>query len=121
MKVAVIGADGQLGNDVCAVFGEKGHQVVPLVWKQMDISDRAAVSKTMGEIEPELIINTAAMHHVDQCELDPEKAFRVNGIGSQNLARFAVDGGSILMHVSTDYVFSGERGLRIWKKIARDR
>jgi dTDP-4-dehydrorhamnose reductase len=110
MKVAVIGADGQLGNDVCAVFSEKGHQVIPLVWKQMDISDRAAVSKTMGEIEPELIINTAAMHHVDQCELDPEKAFRVNGIGSQNLARFAVDGGSILMHVSTDYVFSGEKG-----------
>ena len=110
MKVAVIGADGQLGNDVCAIFGEKGHQVIPLVWEQMDISDGAAVSKTLGEIQPELIINTAAMHHVDQCELDPEKAFRVNGIGSQNLARFAFAAGSILMHVSTDYVFSGEKG-----------
>ena len=110
MKVAVIGADGQLGNDVCAFFGGKGHRVVPLVWEQMDISDRAAVSEALGEIKPELIINTAAMHHVDQCELDPEKAFRVNGIGSRNLARFAVDAGSMLMHVSTDYVFSGEKG-----------
>jgi dTDP-4-dehydrorhamnose reductase len=110
MKVAVIGADGQLGNDVCAVFGEKGHQVIPLVWAQMDVSERTAVSKTLGEIGPDLIINTAAMHHVDRCELDPETAFRVNGIGSLNLARFAVDAGSILMHVSTDYVFSGEKG-----------
>lgn len=110
MKVTVIGADGQLGSDVCVVFEERGHRVFPLVLEQLDVADGDRVSKLLGKIGPDLIVNTAAMHHVDQCERSPEQAFRVNGLGSLNLARYAHDSGSVLLHVSTDYVFSGEKG-----------
>jgi dTDP-4-dehydrorhamnose reductase len=110
MNVTVIGADGQLGSDVRAVFEDRGHRVFPLVLEELDVADGDRVSKVLGGIGPDLIINTAALHHVDQCERSPEQAFRVNGVGSLNLARYAHDAGSVLLHVSTDYVFSGEKG-----------
>jgi dTDP-4-dehydrorhamnose reductase len=56
------------------------------------------------------VVNTAAMHHVEKCEQDPEKAFAVNAIGSRNLALKARELGTVLMHVSTDYVFDGAKG-----------
>ena len=55
------------------------------------------------------MVNTAAMHHVDKCELEPEKALAVNGIGVRNLAVVSRDVGAVLMHVSTDYVFDGAK------------
>jgi len=56
------------------------------------------------------VVNTAAMHHVENCERDPQKAFAVNGLGTRNLALVARDLGAVLMHVSTDYVFDGAKG-----------
>jgi dTDP-4-dehydrorhamnose reductase len=54
-------------------------------------------------------VNTAAMHNVDKCEQDPRKAYAVNGVGSRNLAQVANDLGALLVHVSTDYVFDGNK------------
>ena len=56
-----------------------------------------------------MIVNTAAMHHVDKCEQDPTRAFAVNGLGAKNLALAAKELGATLMHISTDYVFDGEK------------
>ena len=57
-----------------------------------------------------MIVNTAAMHHVENCEGEPEKAFHVNALGPRNLAIVARDLDAALMHVSTDYVFDGSKG-----------
>lgn len=110
MKVAVIGANGQLGSDVAAEFGKNGDVVVPLTHAEIELANLDSVSNCLGELQPELIVNTAAMHHVEKCEQDPASAFAVNGMGSRNLALVARELGAVLMHVSTDYVFDGKKG-----------
>jgi dTDP-4-dehydrorhamnose reductase len=109
MKIAVIGANGQLGSDLVAAFTRNGDAVHGLTHAGIEISDLHSVSQTLGEIRPEVIVNTAAMHHVENCEREPEKAFAVNALGPRNVAIVARDLGAVLMHVSTDYVFDGSK------------
>jgi dTDP-4-dehydrorhamnose reductase len=110
MKIAVIGANGQLGTDVVAAFRASGDDVAPLTHADIELQNLDSVARCLGDVRPEIVVNTAAMHNVDHCEREPEKAFAVNGIGSRNLALVAKDLGATLMHVSTDYVFDGVKG-----------
>ncbi len=110
MKVAVVGGNGQLGRDVVRAFRANGDEVVALTHAGLEIADHDAVAKTLRELQPELVVNTAAMHEVERCELQPEKAFAVNALGSRNLAMATRDIDAVLMHVSTDYVFDGRKG-----------
>jgi dTDP-4-dehydrorhamnose reductase len=110
MKVAVIGANGQLGNDLVIGFSGKGDEVSAVTHVDMEISDLSSVSRVLGDIRPQVIVNTAAMHHVENCEREPEKAFAVNALGPRNLAFVARDLDAVLLHVSTDYVFDGSKG-----------
>ena len=110
MKIAVIGADGQLGSDLVAAFSGNGDTVCGLTHAGIEISDLDSVSHALERIQPQLVVNTAAMHHVENCEREPEKAFAVNALGPRNLAKVAQDLGAALMHVSTDYVFDGSKG-----------
>lgn len=109
MNVAIIGANGQLGSDLVAAFSANGDAVYPLTHADLELSDRNSISRALGPIEPEVIVNTAAMHHVENCERDPEKAFAVNATGARNLALAAEERRAVLMHVSTDYVFDGAK------------
>ncbi|MCD6099190.1 MAG: dTDP-4-dehydrorhamnose reductase [Candidatus Marinimicrobia bacterium] len=106
MKVAVIGANGQLGSDLVEVFGEK---VIPLTHKDLDVSDFESL-KILKELKPDVIINTAAYVRVDDAELYPEKAFQVNAIGALNVAKVANEIDAINVYISTDYVFDGTKG-----------
>lgn len=108
MKVAVIGANGQLGTDVCEVFASK-HEMVPLTHQEIEIGDIDNVKKVLGEIKPDAVICTAAAHNVPKCELEPDVAFKINGIGSLNLAKVSNDLGFKLVQYSTDYVFDGRK------------
>jgi len=110
MKIAVVGADGQLGSDLVAAFTAHGDIVCALTHSHIEIADLNFVSRVLEEIQPHVIINTAAMHHVENCEREPAKAFAVNALGSKNLAIVAQSLGAVLMHVSTDYVFDGSKG-----------
>jgi dTDP-4-dehydrorhamnose reductase len=109
MKIAVIGADGQLGTDVVKAFNGNGDEVASLTHSDIELTNRDLSADRLTALRPNIIINTAAMHHVDKCEQDPEKAFAVNGLGAKNLALVAGAIGAKLMHVSTDYVFDGEK------------
>jgi dTDP-4-dehydrorhamnose reductase len=109
MKVAVVGATGQLGSDVAQAFGEKGDAVCSLSHGDLEISSIDSVSAVMRSLHPELIINAAAMHHVERCEQDPEGAFSLNALGPANLAMVARDLHATLLHISTDYVFDGAK------------
>lgn len=109
MKVAVIGAQGQLGSDVVAAFYKHGDEAVPFSHSDIELSDIDSVSGCLKELRPQLVVNTAAMHHVENCEREAEKAFAVNGLGSRNLALVARDIDATLMHISTDYVFDGAK------------
>ena len=110
MKVAVIGANGQLGSDICLVYRQRGHEVTELNHDRIDISDLQRCSKCLREARSDLVINTAAMHNVESCETDPAGAFATNGLGSRNLALLSDEIGFTLVHISTDYVFDGAKG-----------
>jgi len=110
MKVSVIGASGQLGIDVVDAFARNGDEVCALSHADIELSRADSVSDRMKELNPEVIVNTAAMHHVENCEREPQKAFAVNALGARNLSVAAREIGAILIHVSTDYVFDGSKG-----------
>jgi len=110
MKVAVIGANGQLGTDVVRAFADNGDEVCGLTHADLEVANIESVSACLRPMHPDVIVNTAAMHHVENCESEPEKAYAVNALGPRNLARIARELGAVLMHVSTDYVFDGSKG-----------
>jgi dTDP-4-dehydrorhamnose reductase len=109
MKTAVIGANGQLGSDIVNEFRANGDDVVELNHSKIEVSDINSVTKILKNITPDLVINTAAMHNVEKCELDPALSFAVNGIGARNLAMVCNETNSALIHISTDYVFDGAK------------
>jgi dTDP-4-dehydrorhamnose reductase len=108
LKIAVIGANGQLGSELCEQF-EDNHQVVGLTHVDIEITNINSVKKVLTEIRPDVIINTAAYHNLPDCEKNPDISFQVNAIGALNLAKAVTDIGSVLVQYSTDYVFDGEK------------
>ena len=107
MKVVVVGANGQLGSDVVHAFADRGDEVLALTHADIEIADGESVANKLRELHPSIVVNTAAMHHVENCELQPDRAFAVNALGARNLAQAARDISAVLIHVSTDYVFDG--------------
>jgi dTDP-4-dehydrorhamnose reductase len=105
VKTLVIGSSGQLGHDLMKSFGEK---TVGLTHTDIDVTDGVGVSRIVREQEPDWVINTAAFHRVDDCELNPALAFAVNAVGAANVARAAAEIGAGVVFFSTDYVFDGE-------------
>ncbi len=110
MRVVVIGANGQLGVDLMRVLERHPkYTPVPLTRTHMDVRDFHQVQQVLKEIQPDVVINTAAFTRVDDCEDQPEVAFAVNALGAWNVARVCEDLGCILVHISTDYVFDGQK------------
>jgi dTDP-4-dehydrorhamnose reductase len=106
VKIAVVGARGQLGAaivDACAA----SHEVVALARADLDLVDDAAVAANMTRIRPEAIINAAAYTNVDASEDRPIEALNVNAFAVRALARAAETHGAALVHFSTDFVFDG--------------
>jgi len=106
VKVAVIGANGQLGTDLCRALSS--FDIIPLTDADVEIADMASVREAMLRNKPEIIINTAAYVRVDDCEDEKDKAFLVNALGARNVAVVAQELGAKLVHISTDYIFGGE-------------
>jgi len=107
MKVAVIGANGQLGSDVAGIFRENGDEVAALTHQDIEILEPASVEEALVREKPDMVINTAAYHNVEQCEYTLHDAFAGNALGAKHLAEAAVKLGFYLIHISTDYVFAG--------------
>ncbi len=107
MKILIIGAKGQLGTD--SVMALRHHQVIALTHKEIEVCDDQGTRKILEEYKPQVIINTSAYHRVDLCEDHLEETFKVNTYAVRNLAEICQDLGSVLVHLSTDYVFGGEK------------
>jgi len=105
MKIALLGANGQLGHDLQAAL--RGHDVVPLTRNEADVTDFGRARRVLTDVSPNVILNTTAYHRVDDCEDQPELAFQVNALAVLNLVRIANDLDAVLLHISTDYVFDG--------------
>jgi dTDP-4-dehydrorhamnose reductase len=109
MKILVIGANGQLGSDLCRVFQAAGDIVLPMTHAQIDVCSQDRVAEIITGSKPDVVVSTAAFHKVEECEEKPIPAFQVNGIGAMNLALVCQRSGAILAHYSTDYVFDGKK------------
>lgn len=109
MNVAVIGANGQLGSDVVEAFSENHDNVCPLTHADIEVANLDAVRACLEKCNPDLVVNTSAMHHVDNCEREPANAYAINAIGVRNLATVTRDVAATLIHISTDYVFDGRK------------
>lgn len=107
MRVAVVGANGQLGQDVCQAFMMDQNEVVAFNHADVEIASLDSVQRAFERTRPNLVVNTAAFHNVDRCESEALEAFTVNALGARNVARVTDAVGATLIHVSTDYVFDG--------------
>lgn len=102
MRALITGGGGQLASDLAALLGA---EAVAYPRTQLDVTDADAVSRAFEEVQPEVVLNCAAFHNLDQCEADPARAWEVNVEAVRNLAQR----GAKLVHVSTNYVFDGSR------------
>lgn len=107
MKVLVTGAGGQLGLDLVDHCRDTGDDVAGFTHADLDVTDEPTVMAAVRDHEPDVVLHAAAWTNVDGCEQDPERAHRVNALGSWWLARACDLAGATLVMVSTDYVFEG--------------
>ena len=120
MKIIVTGSKGQLGTEIIKQLREGKSEIGPIPEKllnatviavdlpELDISNYKAVDDYIRRFKPDVIINCAAYTNVDGCEVNHDAAYKANALGPRNLAQAAEKMGARLVHVSTDYVFSGK-------------
>ncbi|XGI82744.1 dTDP-4-dehydrorhamnose reductase [Halorutilales archaeon Cl-col2-1] len=118
MRILVLGSNGLLGSNVVTAGLKRSHEMAGTYhsekpgfetgeFYQLDITDIDSFSSIFNEIDPDVVINCAAMTDVDGCERDPERAFEVNSEAPEKIASVC-EGESDFVHISTDYVFDGE-------------
>lgn len=107
MRILVTGANGQLGREISRQFGAQ-HELILTDIDSLDITNHNQVRNLFAQTKPQAVIHCAAYTNVDGAEADFDGAFKVNVIGSQNLASQCLEYGARMVYVSTDYVFDGE-------------
>jgi len=109
-RVALFGSRGQLGVELKSEFTARGYEVACFDRSLVDITDAAAVERTIAGVDPAVVINAAAYNQVDLAETEPLAAFQVNALAVRNLAIACRNTDAQLVHFSTDYVFDGQAG-----------
>lgn len=102
MRALITGGGGQLASDLASLLGDDARAFTR---EELDVCDQPAVERAYREVAPDVVINCAAFHNLDACEREPGRAWEVNVEAVRGLARRGVP----LVHISTNYVFDGER------------
>lgn len=110
MKILVTGPKGQLGHELLIQGNNSGYEILPSDHSDLDITDKARVKNRLEKFQPSLVVNAAAYTKVDQAETEQNLAFAVNRDGPANLAEICAMFEVPLIHISTDFVFDGEKG-----------
>lgn len=113
-RIALIGSNGQLGFDIArlwpaSILAQQGHELIALTHADLDITDLTMMRSVLHGVQPGFVINTAAFNLVDDGEAQPLEAFLVNGLAVKHLAETCRELGAVLVQLSTDYVFDGEK------------
>lgn len=107
MRILVTGADGMLGSSLMRGFS--GHDLIPLLEHECDITDTAGVAATLEQASPDVIIHTAALTDVEGCEKDRDRTFLVNVTGTENLIRGAAGAGAAFVYISSTGIYGNHK------------
>ncbi len=123
MRILITGANGLLGQKLVELLDDdlavdliataRGNLILPLkrgTFLPLDITDLSAVEKVLAQAKPDVVINTAAMTQVDQCETDRDACWKNNVSAVENLVRACTKTRTRLIHISTDFIFDGSHG-----------
>lgn len=105
--ILVTGAGGQVGQALA--HAKSRHRIVALPRSELDITDAAETNRAVAATRPDFLINAAAYTQVDRAEKEPERAYAVNRDGVLNLANACRTSHTPMLHISTDYVFAGDK------------
>lgn len=124
MRILLTGATGLLGYNILNFLADKGYEVIAtyhrasiefnrgdVYWINIDLEDEQKIVRNVMEIKPDIIMHAAAYTDVDGCELNKEKAFKVNYLATKAISYISTKINAYLVYVSTDYVFNGEKGM----------
>lgn len=109
MRVLITGANGQLGKEVQLVFAANGDEVIATGRSEIDLAASRGIADVVAGYNADWVINCAAYTQVDRAETEPELAFRVNRDGARAVAEGAAKSGGRVLHLSTDFIFAGDR------------
>ena len=107
-RIVIVGAGGRLGAALAREYGGT-HQVTGFTRQQLDLGEPTKLRETLGGLDFDVLINCAAQTNVDRCETHPDEAFALNGDAPGVLAEICAKANARLVHISTDYVFDGEK------------
>jgi dTDP-4-dehydrorhamnose reductase len=109
MKVLVLGANGQLGSDLLRANEQDGcrEEMVPFCRGNLDVSKVEALRPTLASVPFDVLINCTSYHRTDELEGRANEAFAINAHAVRELAAASQEKGARFIHISTDYVFSG--------------
>jgi dTDP-4-dehydrorhamnose reductase len=108
-KILVLGANGQLGAELCEQLGYMNYPITAITHQDAGIEDTDLMRQIIEINAPDIVINTTAFHQVDLCESNPEKAFLINAESPAKIAEICKARGIEFIHFSTDYVFDGAK------------
>ena len=106
MRILITGGNGQLAFDLKRTLTH--HEVRALSRQELDICNAMQTAEAMRSFKPDVLINTAAFHRVDDCETQLEPAFATNAFAVRHLAQLCEEQDALLVHFSTDYVYGGQ-------------
>jgi len=119
-RLLVTGGSGLVGGNVCFLASDgwevlgtyrRNRPSLPgIQWHHMELTNPKSVREALSELRPDVVVHTAAMADIDACEAQPDLAWKVNVLGTQNVSLAAASLGSRLVHLSTSNVFDGKRG-----------
>ena len=107
MKILIIGAGGQLGSELVNLLQDD--TLIPLTHRDIEMTNYHQVNEILSSNMPDIVINTAAYHRVDDCEDNIEQSFSVNTYAVRTLAKICSELNIAFVHFSTDYVFGGDK------------
>ncbi|NQE05081.1 dTDP-4-dehydrorhamnose reductase [ANME-1 cluster archaeon GoMg1] len=118
MRIFITGGSGLLGTKIAEIALERGYEVyIGYCHNKPEFGETVKFDlakdtdlEVIYKIKPEIIIHTAALTNVDECEVNKELAYKINAEGTKRVAEITRGLGAFLVYVSTDYVFSGEKG-----------
>lgn len=121
LRIVLTGASGMLGGDLWFALQNAGQEVYAVgrhlpafiekkYWHNLDLTDAEQTYQTITQINPDVVVHSAAYSDVDGAESNPEEAFRNNALATRNLAVACQRFDTVILYISTDYVFSGDKG-----------